>query len=307
VLTRAGHIYILPSAQGWTLLLALLVMLVGAINYAAALAYALVFLVAGVLLVAPLHTQGNLLGLSVRLAAVPPAQAGGVVQLAWSVSAVDDRPRPGLELVLRPRGRGRGPVPQRLSRRFALPAGQAAVRVEIPWPAGPRGRLALPRLELATRHPLGLFRAWAPLDPPGEVLVWPACVDLLPPPAPAAGRGTGTGGGPASGTEEFRGLEAYKPGDPPRRIAWRAWRPGLTPPVKHFDSAAAEQHFAWEHTASLGDTERRLSQLAAWVLAADRAGDRYGLRLPGRAFAPASGRGHREAVMAALALYGLPA
>jgi len=301
---RAGRVYILPSAEGWALLLALLVMLIGAINYAAALAYALVFLLVGVLLVTPLHTQGNLLGLTLRLRPVPPVHAGDTARLAWTVVAADGRPRPDLELSARARTGRRA---QTLQRRFGLPAGRSGVTIELPWPAPTRGRLVLPRLQLVTRYPLGLFRAWTVLDPGGEVLVWPTVVDRLSPPVVASTLGAGASGGSTPGADEFRGLAAYRPGDPLKRLAWRAWRPGRAPPVKCFGSGEPVRVFDWDDTVTLGDPEARLSQLAAWVLAADRAGEPYGLRLPGSFRAPATGGPHREAVMAALALYGHPA
>jgi len=307
ITTRASSVYILPSVQGWAFLLTLLVMLVGAINYAAALAHALVFLLVGVLFAAPLHTQGNLLGLTLRLSAVPPVHAGQTARLAFVVTAADDRPRPGLECIARAPGRRRPRPPHEVRRRFALPAGSPGVRVELPWPAGPRGRLVLPRIELATRYPLGLFRAWTVLLPQGEVLVWPSSDDQIPPPEAARARAGGAAGANGPGAEEFRGLHAYRPGDPPRRFVWRAWRPGATPPVKHFGSGDDTRVFDWDDTVALGEPEARLSQLTAWVLAADHAGLDYGLRLPERQFAPANGRAHREAVMAALALHGLPA
>ncbi len=54
------------------------------------------------------------------------------------------------------------------------------------------------------------------------------------------------------------------------------------------------------------DTEARLSQLAAWVVEAERSGLPYGLRLPGMEIPPACGAAHRHACLKALALYGAP-
>ena len=50
---------------------------------------------------------------------------------------------------------------------------------------------------------------------------------------------------------------------------------------------------------SLG-LEARLSRLAGWVLAAERSGAHYGLRLPGTELAPARGDAHRSACLEAL-------
>ncbi|MEE9475740.1 MAG: DUF58 domain-containing protein, partial [Roseateles sp.] len=43
------------------------------------------------------------------------------------------------------------------------------------------------------------------------------------------------------------------------------------------------------------------SRLTAWVLAAERLGQPYGLRLPGRELAPSLGPAHRQACLQALA------
>jgi len=53
--------------------------------------------------------------------------------------------------------------------------------------------------------------------------------------------------------------------------------------------------------APLPDPEARLSRLAAWVVAADTAGDAYGLRLPGVELPPGSGTAQRQAALRELA------
>ena len=50
------------------------------------------------------------------------------------------------------------------------------------------------------------------------------------------------------------------------------------------------------------DVESRLSALTGWVLAADAAGARYGLSLPGAEIAPASGPEQRRRCLEQLAL-----
>jgi len=56
----------------------------------------------------------------------------------------------------------------------------------------------------------------------------------------------------------------------------------------------------WQQAQGL-DTEARLSRLAAWVVAADAAGHRWGLALPGTELAPDNGSAHRHAALRALA------
>ena len=67
-------------------------------------------------------------------------------------------------------------------------------------------------------------------------------------------------------------------------------------------SSHRELWLAWQACSPL-PAEARLSRLAAWVLAADRAGARYGLRLPGRELPPGVGDAHKRACLEALATW----
>jgi uncharacterized protein (DUF58 family) len=74
--------------------------------------------------------------------------------------------------------------------------------------------------------------------------------------------------------------------------------------TKQFAGEAAAE--LWLDFASLPaslDLEASLSRLAGWVLAAERGGARYGLRLPGVERRPDRGDAHRAACLEALALY----
>ena len=70
------------------------------------------------------------------------------------------------------------------------------------------------------------------------------------------------------------------------------------------DAKQAQRYELWLDFAQPGvlDTEARLSRLCAWVLAADRLGVDYGLRLPGQQVPPGCGAAHRRACLEALAL-----
>jgi uncharacterized protein (DUF58 family) len=115
----------------------------------------------------------------------------------------------------------------------------------------------------------------------------------------------------AQGADDFSGLRAWQVTDSPRQVAWKSVArndsqhlrrdPMLT---KQFaGEAVAELWLGLEDTPATLDLERRLSRLAAWVLAAERAGVRYGLRLPGVRLGPDHGDAHRAACLEALALH----
>jgi uncharacterized protein (DUF58 family) len=111
-----------------------------------------------------------------------------------------------------------------------------------------------------------------------------------------------------NGQEDFTGLRLHQPNDSPRHIAWKAVardienRPLL---IKQFDGGATEELWLDEALISADNgLETRLSIITGWVLAAERLHISYGLRLPGQQIKPAQGRGHRDACLKILALYG---
>ena len=92
------RIFIVPSRGGLLFALALVVMLLGAINYNLALGHALVFLLAGLGVAGMIHTFRNLFGLVITPGRCEPVFAG---QTAFFPLALDNErsaPRLALEL-----------------------------------------------------------------------------------------------------------------------------------------------------------------------------------------------------------------
>jgi uncharacterized protein (DUF58 family) len=116
----------------------------------------------------------------------------------------------------------------------------------------------------------------------------------------------GTGGGtsrPGPGDDDFAGLRAAAPGDPPQRIAWKAYARNDLLLLKEFSGGAGEPcHLDWDQLPSLG-TEQRLSQLARWCLDAEAAGRSFALRLPGTEIPLGLGAQQLAACLEALALF----
>jgi len=288
------RIFILPTGAGYLFAVVLAVMLLGAINYTLSLGHALVFLLAGLGLVAMVHTFRNLLGIAITPGRTLPVHTGEVARFPMHLRNAREDARRALGFS------------------FAgseecfvdLPA-NGSVRVDVPCPAPRRGRLDPGRLTLATRYPLGLFRAWSYPYPRLACLVYPAPISRpLPPPVAVDDPGLARGD---AGHEDFAGLRPHTPSDPPRHVAWKAVarNPAAWPLlVKHFAGGAGEELWlAWELLADEPDDETRLSVLTGWVLAAEQAGIAYGLALPGVAFPPANGPAHQERCLEALALH----
>src|SRR4051812_50070607 len=75
------RVYIVPTRLGWLFALTLLILLVGSINYALSLGFALTFVLGGIALAGMVHTARNL----ARMAGGGGRARGGVVREAGTV------------------------------------------------------------------------------------------------------------------------------------------------------------------------------------------------------------------------------
>jgi uncharacterized protein (DUF58 family) len=290
------RVYIVPARLGWLFAATLAILLVGSINYALSLGFALTFLLAGLGLAGMVHTARNLARIAISVGRAEPVFAGESAQFRLYLDGGPGFDRPAI-----------------LARHLAagsqlvvdVPAG-GLTEVVLAVPAAWRGWLPLGRIMLETRFPLGLFRAWSYIEPDARCLVYPKPErSALPPPSAEAAVGalrTQT-----TGNDDFAGLRGYQPSDSPRHVAWKAVARSDVMLTKQFTGeAAAELWLDWRLLPSHMGPEQRLSRLAGWVLAAERAGAHYGLRLPGSEIAPRRGDSHSAACLQALALYQAP-
>jgi len=297
-----GHrrVYIVPSRLGLYFGGTLAILLVGSINYALSLGFALTFLLAGMGIAAMVQTTRNLARLSVRAGRSEPVFAGDAARFRLGLANAGDFDRP--EILVRHLGSG--------AQLTVDVAAAASAEALLAVPAPRRGWLPLGRVMLETRFPVGLFRAWSTVEPDSRCLVYPRPeTSALPPLAPSARAGGARAH--AQGSDDFSGLRAYQPADSPRHVAWKSVARSDTQHARSDDMLTKQ--FAGDALAELwldlGDLpaslglEQRLSRLAGWVLAAERAGVLYGLRLPGTGIEPGRGEAHRAACLEALALY----
>jgi len=285
------RIYILPTRLGLAYAAMLFAMLLGGMNYGNNLGLALAFLLVSLGLVVMHHCHGTLSGLVLRLAGTESAFTGTEVAFRLTLENTARTPRPRIEL-----GIGREPTCV-----VDVPADGTAP-AELRLPAARRGRVPLERFVVATRHPLGLFRAWAVVHGEHHAISWPAPGERsrVPP-----GVETDTGGAQehAQGDHDFAGLRPFQPGDSLRRVAWKAYARGQGLHTKQYAGTDVVSHlFDWDSLPSLG-TEARLAQLCRWVLDAHERGEAYGLRLPGTVIEPNVGSAQRERCLNALALF----
>lgn len=300
VLLDRKRVYILPTRAGLVFAIAVIVLLVGSINYQLQLGFLLTFLVASAALVGMHHTHRNLARITLASRPSPAVFAGDLAVFEVQIGNPSAEPRHALRVD--PMQSARDSEPSVTASALDLPARSTRVaRVGVPAPR--RGRLGCPRLRIATRFPLGLFEAWAHFSPALSLVVYPKPEDGAPPLPAAGGAGNESAGGAGSG-DDFAGVRPYQAGDPQKMIAWRLAARSDELSVKLFEAAAGtELLLDFDALPRALDTEARLSRLACWVLAAEARHLRYGLHLPGLTISPDRGAEHHDRCLTALALY----
>lgn len=285
------RIFIMPSAVGMAFMVALLLMLVAAINYQNSLAYALTFLLGSVFVVTILHTWRNLAGLVL--------QAGGADAVFLGEQA-------RLRIRLESRGRLYQAValgwPAGELQRVDVPAG-GTCEVEVGLPSERRGWLKPGRLRIESRFPLGLLVAWSWVDLQLAALVYPRPVEGDLPHAVGMDDEDEGSRAQGQGVDDYQGLRNWQPGDSRRRLHWKAFSRGQGLLVKEF-SALVGQEPLLDLDSLDGDLEARLSRLCHWVVELSARQQPFALRLSELTIGPDAGADHRSRCLRELALFG---
>ena len=288
------RIFIVPSRTGYFFALVLLLLLIASINYSLSLGFLLTFLLAGMGGISMLHTFRNLAQLSISPGRAEPVFAGEVAHFGL---VLNNPSLPRFAVGIK-RAKLEDAEPE-----FGDVAAHASSTFHIPVAAEKRGYLPCGRLEIFTEYPVGLFHAWSYVDFGATCLVYPK-PDAGAGALPLDARARGEGNIPVAGDEEFQSLRAYRAGDTPRQIAWKALAREQGLLVKEFGAtASADFWLDFDALPGLG-IEQRLSRLTFWVIEAERVQVPYGLRLPTQSIRPAIGAPHRDQCLKALALYG---
>lgn len=278
------RIYILPTRAGLGFAVLLAAMLAGALNYQNNAALLLTCMLGASLACSMLLTWRELHDLTLRSLHADHGfcDARLPIQLAF---ADDGRTRPGLHIAL---DAIQQPCPLR---------GDTS-RVTVTAPTEVRGWMAVPRMQISSTLPFGLFRAWSWITPSQRVLVYPRILRDAQPPARNADPNERIAGG-----DEFAGLRDYHPGDPIRHVAWKASARHDHLLVREFDRAAPGQplRFDWNSLSGI-DRETRIARLTGWVCDAYAAAHPWVLVLEDRrALGPASDAAHYHQCLTTLA------
>ena len=277
-----------------------LLFVLGAMWYAAssqnnAAVYLLLFALTAVFLVSIPHTLVNLAGVTVTLESVQPAFVGQEVSLPLEIMNGSRATRYGIELTVSGSNRKR----QRID---YIPAHKAA-RVTLRFPLRQRGEHSVETLCLTSAYPLGFIRFLKKFASSQTYIVYPKPAGEVRLPSSFVLRRDGRPLTEFGEGDDFAGVRPYVHGESQRHIDWRAVARGQSLMTKQF--TAETEGVVYLDFSALGsaDVEEKLSQLALWVIEAERARRPYALRLPGTKILPAAGQAHFHQCLRALSLF----
>jgi len=271
------QIFILPSRFGWLLGLLMVGMLLGSLNFNNNLGLLTTFLVVSMAHSSLLIAYRNLRGLEISGTAAAPVHAGDDAELRIAFRNDDAVERPGL--IVHCHGR---------SVEFDLEPGSTH-EVSLPIRTQRRGWTEVPRIEIRTVHPTGLFKAWSYLWAERSILVWPRPATGAPPIPTGDAQAEGRRFRQQPDGESFYSLRAWRAGDPLHRVAWKASQRHGSLLSREFRNEESD-HIDLDLAEAPGqDIEERISVLAAWVLQAARGNSTWSLRAGGRVLGPDRG------------------
>ena len=288
------RIYILPTREGIIFGLIVFTMLMGAMNYNNNMGFALTFLLAGIGIVSIYQCHRNLADVVLHYAGAQSVFAGDAMQFRLILE--NRSPHTRWQILV---GWDEDAhICDELSEnsRLALMLHQTT---------GSRGWLKVPRIQISTRFPLGLFRAWAWVNMDLAELVYPKPARHIDPKFRGESGHT-TSGYDVGGDDDFSGFRDYRTGDPPKHIAWKALARTGEMLVTEFQSGTQNLTWIdWEDFPGI-DPEERLAKICRQVIDTENSNHKYGLRIPGIQIVPGHGARHRHHCLRQLALFGLP-
>ena len=290
------RVWVLPNSRTLGLVAVLIAMWYAGASQSNGAAYLLCFVLTSTALVSTVHAWTNLRGIILEADNIPPVFAGEELTVPIEADSASRRSHFALQIHGRPGEQGAT---------IAAVHPSKPVRAELRMPTQRRGHFRTVPVRLFTSYPLGLFTARQDLDLPQAYHVYPAPQGELPLPRTLAPTRQPQAGTRVEG-DDYGGVRVWQEGESQRHIDWKAAARGQPLLTKQWTGEVDEiLIFDWQ-TLAAGGTEARLSQLARWVVMAERGHAAYELRLPGKTISAARGDSHYHACLRALAEFSDP-
>lgn len=283
---------LIPNRYGVLLLVIIISMLIGSLNYNNNPGFLLTFLLGGMAFISIFTTLKNIAGMEIKALPVKPVFAGETVDFEFMVVSRRNSSR-AVQFSLKD---SRPSIATRIRKNIG-----EKIRVQLK--ANERGIFDPGPLRIGTKYPLGVFEASIQWKTQTTGLVYP--VPISGPAEEPDGPVDEDGNNQVTGTSpgDFSELRAYIPGDPMQRIAWKASQRGQGLLTKDFTEQVNTSVILDFNNIPGRDVEYRLSRLCHMVLESDRKEAPYGLRLVNKTIKPGSGELHKRECLNALAVF----
>ncbi|HSI11699.1 MAG TPA: DUF58 domain-containing protein [Chthoniobacter sp.] len=259
-------------------------------------AYLLCFVLTSLAIVSSVHAWANLKGLRMAVESIPPVFAGDDVAVSVVITGKNGRNHFGANIS------GSGGEPSAVENGVIS---DSPSRLEVRFPSPSRGRYRSVPLRITSEYPLGFFTAKQSAKVAHDFYVYPKPIGSAPFPVSVAPTRQPRDGVRHEG-DDFGGTRMWRPGESQRHIDWKAAARNPTLLSKQWTGETDEiLYFDWEGLPSLG-TEARLSQLAKWIVSAERNFETYEVRLPGKIVRAGRGEQHFHECLRALASLDAP-
>ncbi len=290
---KASPIWVFPNRNAIGLIAVLAGMWYAGVTQSNGAAYLLCFVLVAVAVVSAVHAWSNLRGSALEADPIRPSFVGGELVVPLRASSAHGREHFGIRIVPKPNG------PAAI---FAVVSAPGQATAELRVRARRRGSFADLPVTVESRYPLGFFTARRRVRLAAPHYVYPAPEGSRPLPISLVPTRPTRDGIRTEG-DDFGGVRAWRVGESQRHIDWKAAARGQPLLIKQWSGDAdAVVMLDWQVLGEF-DHETRLSQLARWVVQAERGGHPYGLRLPGFSLPPARGEAHYHACLRQLAAF----
>jgi uncharacterized protein (DUF58 family) len=304
---KLDSVHLRPTALWLIFGPVLICMWIAAVNYMNNLVYAILYLIASLSFVSLFHTWRNLASVRVEHIRVQPAFAGEEVRVEIFLRNLSRQSLYGLHFsrVGDEAGLTRRPTPLRNVQGGGVRIGpDDTCTTEVAFTSGTRGVYKFEALLVRTAYPFGLF--WASIRVPvdAEYYVYPQAKGTSTWPALMPGGDSNVALSNRPG-DDFAGVRPYMAGESLRHVDWKAFARGRPLSVKQFSGGGG--HELWLDAADMNrlPLEARLSQLALWIVNAEKAEIPYALKL-GRTMLPLGlGAGQSRRALETLAVAGM--
>ena len=285
----------------------LLCMWLAAVNYSNNLVYAVLYLIGALSFISIFHTWRNLASLQVDHIRIQPAFAGEDVRMEIYLRNPSGRTIYGLFFA---RLGDEAGLTRRLMPLYLQGGGGVRIAagdsccVEVAFSAERRGMYRFGSLLVRTSYPFGLFWTSFRLPVEAEYFIYPQPKGRADWPGlqPSGEQGSPVSQKPG---DDFSGVRAYMPGESLRHVDWKAFARGRPLSIKQFTGGSGYE--LWLDASQMGrlPLEARLSQLALWIVNAEKEEIPYALKL-GRTSLPLGlGAAQSRRALEALAVAGV--